>query len=178
MKINISNLSEGTHRYTLSKSAKELGLSGNFTGDIVAHVVVEKSTRQILLRATVHAQARFNCDRCADEFRGDLASTFETAYVWGNVGSGREESDDYHMLSSDTNIIDISKDVKEYVLLAVPLKLLCREECAGLCARCGKNLNEMPNGVCTCLSALSAGRQSKEVESRWSALEKLKKAAH
>ncbi len=169
MKINISNLSEGVHEYELSRSAEELGLSEDFTGNVVAHAVLEKTTRQILLRAKVRAQAVFQCDRCANEFRSDIRSVFEAAYVW-EAGSSGEESDDFHILSPDTNIIDISKDVKEYTLLAVPLKLLCKENCAGLCPRCGRNLNAMPNGICTC--------PPKEMDSRWGALEKLKKAAH
>lgn len=170
MKINISNLSEGEHEYELSQSPEILGLDENFTGVVVAHVVLDKTTRQVLLRAKVLAHAVFQCDRCANDFRTEIRSVFETAYVWENTGSNREESDDFHFLSPDTNIIDISKDVKEYTLLAVPLKLLCREDCAGLCPRCGRNLNEMPNGICTC--------PPKKIDSRWSALEKLRKAAH
>jgi uncharacterized protein len=169
MKINISNLSEGVHEYELLQNAEELGLSKNFTGDVIAHAALEKTTRQILLRAKVRAQAVFQCDRCANEFHIEIRSAFETAYMWENGGNG-EESDDFHILSPDINIIDISKDVKEFTLLAVPLKLLCKENCAGLCPRCGRNLNGMPNGMCTC--------PPKEIESRWSALEKLKKVAH
>ena len=53
MKINISNLSQGTHEYELSKNAVGLELQENFIGDVAAHVTLEKSSRQILLRARI-----------------------------------------------------------------------------------------------------------------------------
>ncbi|MDE3056687.1 MAG: DUF177 domain-containing protein [Bacteroidota bacterium] len=167
MKINISNLSEGIHEYEVFQSAENLRLPGNFTGDVAARVTLEKTPRQIVLRANVSAHALFLCDRCADEFCRDVNSAFTTVYGWGNNGS--EKSDEYYLLASEMNMIDISEDVKEYTLLAVPLKLLCRENCAGLCPRCGGNLNAMPHGRCTC--------PPEEGDSRWNALEKLRKAA-
>ena len=44
-------------------------------------------------------------------------------------------------LSLDETKIDITEEVKEYCMLAIPLKLLCKEDCKGLCSSCGINLN-------------------------------------
>ena len=73
-----------------------------------------------------------------------------------------DSDDDIRKLTSDTNIIDISDAVRDSVLLAVPLKLLCREDCAGLCQRCGKNLNHAADGSCDCGTG--------ETDSRWNKL--------
>ena len=162
MKINISNLSQGTHEYQLSKSVVDLGLEENFLGDVTATVTVEKSSRQIFLRAAIRSHAAFQCDRCLDEFKKEVSSVLQTVYVWNSADRSEDRDDDVHVLSSDTNIIDISDDVRDGVLLAVPLKLLCQEECAGLCPLCGKNLNHTANGRCGCVSG--------EIDPRWNKL--------
>ena len=162
MKINISNLSQGTHEYELSKKAVDLELQENFVGDVAAHVTLEKSSRQILLRAWIRSHASFQCDRCLDEFKKEISPVFQLVYVWDAQERSAGSDEDIRTLTSDTNIIDISDAVHDSVLLAVPLKLLCREDCAGLCQRCGKNLNHTADGSCDCAPG--------EVDSRWNKL--------
>ena len=57
------------------------------------------------------------------------------------------------------HILDLTEAVCQYALLAIPMKPLCREDCAGLCPKCGHDLNQ---GSCGCLS--------QETELRWSEL--------
>ncbi|MGA9407553.1 MAG: DUF177 domain-containing protein [Bacteroidota bacterium] len=162
MKINISNLSQGTHEYELSKGAVEFGLEEHFIGDIAARVTLEKSASQILLRARITSNAVFQCDRCLDEFKKEISPAFQTVYVWDVQDHSLERDEDIRTLTADTNIIDISDTVRDVVLLAIPLKLLCREDCAGLCSRCGKNLNHTADGSCDCAPG--------EADSRWNKL--------
>jgi len=63
----------------------------------------------------------------------------------------------------DGGIVDLLDVVREQILLAVPSNLVCSETCLGLCARCGKNLNE---GECSC--------PGPEPDPRWAALKGLK----
>ena len=60
-------------------------------------------------------------------------------------------------------VIDLGEDVRQTLILAVPLKLLCRPECKGLCPQCGTNLN---NETCSCTTV--------EADPRWDALRALK----
>ena len=131
MKINISNLSQGTHEYELSKKAVELELQENFIGEVAAHVTLEKSSRQILLRARIMSHALFQCDRCLDEFKKEISPAFQLVYVWDVQERSAESDEDIRTLTSDTNMIDISDAVRDSALLAIPLKLLCKEDCAG-----------------------------------------------
>lgn len=162
MKINISNLSQGTHEYELSKKADEFELQEQFVGDIAAQVTLEKSSRQILLRARVTSNALFQCDRCLDEFSRKILPALQVVYVWDVQDRSADLNEDVRTLTSDTNIIDISDAVRDSVLLAIPLKLLCKEDCAGLCARCGKNLNHTADGSCDCAPG--------ETDARWNKL--------
>jgi uncharacterized protein len=128
MKINISGLSEGMYRYDLSKSANELGLGPNFTGDVQSDITLEKSIHQIVASVNASVKGVFICDRCASEFSELIQAKFTSVYTWDHPEE-TEEDDDFHILRKDDNLIDFSSSVKEYLLLSVPLKLLCKNNC-------------------------------------------------
>jgi uncharacterized protein len=107
------------------------------------------------------------CARCLEPVRQDVARTFELLYRPRGSDAGKEELS-VTAVEADIGYYDgdglLLEDVlREQVLLAIPLKVVCREECKGLCPTCGKNLNE---GGCQCSPAMA--------DPRWSALESLK----
>ena len=128
MKINISGLSEGVHTYDLLKSAAEFGLEQNFLGEISAHITLEKSIHQILATVNASVKGVFICDRCTDEFDEEVKTLFTSVYSW-NEDDAMEDNDDFHILRKENNIIDLSQSVKEYLMLSVPVKLLCKKNC-------------------------------------------------
>jgi uncharacterized protein len=162
-RINISNLSEGVHDYSLGAETSKIGLDGRFGPEIRIAVRLEKSSRQIFLRTGIHTNAVFVCDRCLENFRRQIDTAYAIVYVNGGrsmAGAGKEE--EVHVLPSDANYIDLDEDIRQYVLLAVPPKLLCTEECRGLCPLCGINKNRE---TCSCTAA--------DIDPRWDALKKL-----
>ena len=128
MKINISGLSEGGHQYDLSGSAAELGLDSNYSGDVLANITLEKSIHQIVATVGASVKGVFICDRCAGEFTEVVRTKFTSVYTWEQTEETAED-DDFHVLRKDENVIDFSSSVKEYLMLAVPLKLLCKSNC-------------------------------------------------
>jgi uncharacterized protein len=128
MKINITGLSEGLHRYAFSEPAGELGLESYFSGDVTANITLEKSIHQILVTVNASVKGIFICDRCADEFSEEVTTSYTAVYSWQSAEE-TEEDDDFHLLRKEENIIDLSASVKEYLMLAVPVKLLCRKNC-------------------------------------------------
>jgi uncharacterized protein len=162
MKINISNLPEGEKHYELTGSPIELGLEQGFFDTVVTRVALEKTSRQLFLTAEIESKARFRCDRCLEDFETKIGSSFRSVYVWDDAASPNDGDEEVHRLPHDVNVIDLSEDIKEYLQLAVPLKILCKEDCAGLCSSCGKNLNTILSGACNC----GAG----EVDPRWNKL--------
>ena len=96
----------------------------------------------VTLEGTAQLRLNANCDRCAASF-GYAADVplFHTLVLSLN----NEDSADYILLDS----YRFSPDdlVWEDIVFALPPKLLCRTDCAGLCHRCGQNLNE---GPCAC----------------------------
>lgn len=141
MKIHISNLSEGVHQYDFHEDASELGLDERFGGQVMVKAELEKRRSQFFLRVKLETVGRFICDRCADEFDMSLSNEYRMAYVFSRKDAEGYDEDEIALIKESTNVIDISDDVRQFVILSVPLKLLCKEDCAGLCSTCGANLN-------------------------------------
>ncbi len=127
MKINISGLSEGVLVYDFVKPAIELGLDQNFSGKVHAHVTLEKSIHQITVVVNASVKGVFICDRCIEEFEEEVKTSFTSIYTWNN--DGEPNDDDFYILRKEDNIIDLDGSVKEYLLLSIPLKLLCKQNC-------------------------------------------------
>ena len=82
------------------------------------------------------------CDRCLAPYSRPYDIPMEHTLV---TTLENEENDDYILL--DNYCLDLSEAVQTDILLELPYKSLCREDCRGLCTLCGKNLNE---GLCGC----------------------------
>ncbi len=163
MEINISNLPEGMRNYALEGTLEEVGLEAPFTGVVKADVVLVKSFEQFSLKISASCSRNNECDRCLKEFSSPVTSEFRSVYVWEQNDTQENKQHEFHVLPPGTNIIGIAEDVREFLLLAVPQKILCSEECKGLCPKCGANWNEK---ACDC--------NDDEIDDRWSALKKLK----
>ncbi len=82
------------------------------------------------------------CDRCAKE----VTRHFSVPVRHTLVTDCSDEASSGYTVIGDMKL-DVDEVVREDVLLSVPGRYLCREDCKGLCSRCGKDLNE---GACSC----------------------------
>ncbi len=162
MKIKISNLSDGSHQFRFVEPVNSIGLESPFEGNIEVDVEINKVHNQLILDSSILVNTVFECDRCTASFSRPLRAEYEMVYML-RVEPVETESDNIAYLSAEADSIDISDDVKDFAILAVPMKKLCSEECKGLCSRCGKNLNE---GDCSC--------SKNETDARWFPLMELK----
>ncbi len=162
MKIQIGGLSEGIHRYRFKVAADELNLGEQFRADVDVEAALDKTPTQILLTSKIRTTANFQCDRCVAPFEEELSPSYKMLYVLEGSDTGHLGPSEFQVITPGHNVIDITEDVRQTILLSVPLKLLCNENCKGLCPSCGKNLNE---GICTC--------SEPAVDSRWEKLRKL-----
>jgi len=160
--INISKLPEGAHQRSLSASPADLGLDPRFTNEVLVESTLEKTSRQLYVKTGFKARGVFTCDRCLEEFEHEIASEFGILYVT-DAEDAPSDNPEVQVISPDTNTIDLGEDVRQFVVLSLPQKMLCRDDCAGLCPTCGTNLNR---AACTC------GHD--EIDPRWSGLQKLK----
>lgn len=94
----------------------------------------------------LHVETQFDyfteCDRCCAPLKEHYGFTFDN--VLSKQASGEGESGDIIQVEGDT--FDLDELVSSNVILNLPMKHLCSEDCKGLCPICGKNLNEGPCG--------------------------------
>lgn len=165
LRINISKLSDGDHQYSLLTEPSQIGLDERFNREVRVAAAVEKANRQIVLQVEAQSGGLFMCDRCLEEFQKDVTSIYSILYVQGgDPPSDHEQDHEIQYLPADVNIIDLGEDVRQYLILSLPLKLLCREQCAGLCPVCGANRNKTR---CNCTV--------EETDPRWATLKRFLK---
>jgi len=103
---------------------------------------------RLLVSGTLQVRIRAQCSRCAEYFSLVVREpAFLRAYP----------------VSASTEEVDVTPDLREALVLRIPIYPLCREDCRGLCPYCGANLNREE---CTC--------SPQAMESRWDVLDKLR----
>ena len=101
------------------------------------------------------------CRRCLAALETSIDEPVDILFA---EGADAEDPAEYP-IPEDLDILDLRDAVREELVLAAPAFALCRDDCAGLCARCGKDLN---TGPCEC---------SPQPDPRWAALEALRDTA-
>ena len=155
--INLATLPPGTSRLEVQASAASIGLpEAEWTEPVRAELSLDRSGEQVTVRGDVHGAARLECVRCLRVF--DLRVDVPVLVHADRAGTSRRaeqeelERDDY-MRFHDGRQLDVSEDVREALLLEIPINPRCREDCQGLCPRCGADRNE---GACDCATASRA----------------------
>jgi uncharacterized protein len=135
-------------------------------GPVSGHVKMVRTDRGIIVRANITGEMEITCSRCLAEFRWPLKLDFQEEYLQTiDMVSGGElpvPKDSGSFTIDARHTLDLSEAIRQYALLSVPIKPLCREKCVGLCPACGQNLNK---GKCQC--------PARQVDPRWAPLLKL-----
>jgi uncharacterized protein len=105
----------------------------------------------------------FRCDRCLEKFTREIIAHSQIIYTEDHGLIDGEDEPEIIYLNPGEEEICISEDIRQFMLLNVPVKLLCSESCKGLCTNCGENLN---TSECNC--------KEEFIDSRWENLKKLK----
>jgi uncharacterized protein len=115
--------------------------------------VARREGERLVVRGHVEGRAELDCGRCLRAFAHPLALDFvarfapERAVPRATQEDGEDgievEADDLDLsfLPEGTTALSITELVREQVLLELPFRPLCREDCAGLCPRCGSDRN-------------------------------------
>lgn len=139
---------------------------------VVSPVAFSGSLRRrgdrVELEGRFHTDAEFICIRCLEPVTRRVEGTFRLVVLPSALGpdegrqwravpneEDRAGEDLYPLVGS---VLDMTEVLREQVDLQLPLKIVCRAECSGLCAGCGTNLNRE---ACSC---------SRSTDMRWDAL--------
>lgn len=108
------------------------------------------------LTGTITCRMKCVCDRCGADFIRDFSLPVNV-----KLASEPTEGDNPEIFPLDGNWLDLGDVLETCFILSTETKFLCREDCKGLCDRCGKNLND---GPCGC---------GKEIDPRMAVLQQL-----
>lgn len=131
-----------------------------------------KVIQDIRIKGRLATRLETNCARCLEPLTQDVKREFDLLYRPQGTDVGRDE---ISVTDAEAEIgyyvgegILLDDVIREQILLAVPVKVTCRDDCKGLCPHCGKNMNQE---TCSCGVA--------EEEPRWAALKDIRsKLAH
>ncbi len=130
-----------------------------FISPIAVHLNLSKSGRVVQVKSRIETNMQWLCSRCLETFSMVLTSQYSTTLKPRPDFPPAEEveltREDLETDFYSGEEIDLTPLVQDQVLLALPQKAVCREECRGLCPRCGKNLNRE---VCGCPSEFTDPR--------------------
>lgn len=142
-----------------------------FTAPIKTVLRAIRIDDMIDVKGNISTLIRLPCSRCLKEYETALRSRFDLTYVRRLPGFEEDaQPDEVEISAADMGLIyfegediNLLEGIQEQVVLALPVRALCSENCKGLCAGCGRDLNA---GDCGCSRQIP--------DSRFAALKNLK----
>ena len=134
------------------------GVSYPVTEPVLASGQVRNTAGVLVMTGSIETTIHGTCDRCASDFDREVSFPIDVVLV---TELSNEENEDEWVFPLEANTADLEDIVRTVFVLNMDSKLLCKDDCAGLCCKCGKNLNE---GPCAC---------QKELDPRFAALKQL-----
>ncbi len=125
---------------------------------VPAELAVTRATNGTSLRLRFTTRLHGPCYRCLED-----AALDQPVDVREYQAEDPQGDDELESVYVTDDRLDLSAWARDAVVLALPDKILCRPECAGLCPVCGKNLNREPHG-----------HEGEEIDPRWAGLAELR----
>jgi uncharacterized protein len=169
MRIELENLEGGKSGFAHVYNPDDLNPVDervNLSAPATVNGKIRLAGNEVFVNGHVDARAEVECDRCLKPVELPVNADFELEYITGSEyeSSAVAELTEAEMSVAvfDGEALDVDEIVKEQILLAVPTRMLCREDCKGICPQCGTDRNM---GECNC--------ETKEIDPRWAALKDL-----
>ena len=125
---------------------------------VLAEGTVRNTAGVLVMTGSLHTTIHGVCDRCASDFDRFVEFPLDVVLV---TELSNEENEDEWVFPLEGDSADLDDIVRTVFVLNLDSKLLCKDDCKGLCCRCGRNLND---GPCNC---------QKELDPRFAALKQL-----
>ena len=113
--------------------------------DIIDITIINDGGRRLGISLNTTANVIIPCDRCLTPVDNAIDISVDEEYRISN-GELVFEADDDEITFIENNLLDVDKLLCEWILLSWPTKVLCRDDCKGICPVCGQNLNERDCG--------------------------------
>ena len=149
LRIDVRELERGPRSFKAGLTARQLNLDEGqvrISSAVAVHLTAERQSQGgVRVRGELGAEMELTCARCLEVLLHPLTARFNQYY----------QSNAHHSLAGEIalqkkdlevgfftgDFIDVSDIVREQILLSLPMKPLCQEDCRGLCPACGRNRN-------------------------------------
>ena len=169
MRVELENLEGGKGEFAHVYQPDELNPIDervNLIEPAAASGKVRVAGNQVFVNGHINARVQVECDRCLQPVELPVNTDFALDYISGaeyeSTAAAELTEADLSLSVFDGEAIDIDEIVKEQILLIVPARTLCREDCKGICPECGIDRN---TGECSCVTD--------NTDPRWAALKNL-----
>lgn len=125
--------------FQLSAALPPLELRGkhfHFTAPVESSLFARHDDSTVAVEGIVSGKITLCCDRCLKEYEYAFTIPFREAYAQ-EIPDGVED-----LLPFKGDWVDLTPEVLKTIILSLPMKMLCCEDCLGLCSKCGADLNE------------------------------------
>lgn len=146
--LDLQAIKEFPARITLEEecSGLDIGSDGiSPIGNTSVELSIVLSNQVYYCTGEAACEVNIECSRCLEPYMLNLHGTLDFSIretADGTSDSGDEIPDEEIIIASGTGQVDISGQIREALLLELPLKPLCEEDCRGICPHCGVNRNE------------------------------------
>lgn len=166
MEVALKGLAEGVNHLHRVTSAADLDMDiPEIPVASSVHLDLEISKRRdtFLIEGWVSISAALECARCLDPFHQEIEGTMALLVHRGDVPRVDEWDDEVKVIAPEAETVDLTDEIRDAILLSLPVQPLCSEDCQGLCPLCGQNLNR--EGTCGCRTEI--------IDPRWEVLRTL-----
>lgn len=154
MQIDLRTLEQGQTRLEMELAGASIGVAPEdvaLEGPVRLTLDLDRRGDEIWVRGHAHVVTLQQCSRCLVDFGQILELDFEVfcakvqhPHVEGHPELNEEDGGVHH---HDGRTLSLDEEIREAVILGLPMRPLCKETCAGLCPRCGEDRNL---GPCRC----------------------------
>ncbi|RMH68283.1 MAG: DUF177 domain-containing protein [Gemmatimonadetes bacterium] len=171
IEIDVKHLENGLHHYSFEVNPEDIYIeefeNAHFRDKVRVEIALQKWSDDFTLEGEIFARSIIECSRCLTpcdlHFHLPIKLYFKRKLKLSESDEAINlTEDDLITLSYDESTIELDGRIRETLILGIPLKVLCSENCQGLCPMCGINLNEE---TCDCHSTV--------IDPRWEKLRQL-----
>ncbi len=131
-------------------------------------ITITNTGQKLLVQAKLAVTADLTCGRCLQPFRKIFPIMFTEEFfplIDVETGYKLETPDESGVFTiNESHTLDLSEAIRQYIVMALPMKPLCCDDCAGICPNCGQDMNK---GPCDCPQT--------DIDPRWAKLLKIEK---
>lgn len=172
MFISLQELESKPVRFSADVEPGEISFGGEITQRSPLHAegraeLLHGSLGEIRISGKLAVEMEGSCARCLETAILPVDKEFDLVYLPADEsqGPGEKEVDEAGVEVGyyEGNGLELNESLREVVLLALPMQVICREACAGICPTCGGNRNQQ---ACDC--------HAEATDDRWSELKKFR----